>query len=120
MLMGGVALSRLGLWMFDLSVIQQMQVRNTTQSIYIYISSVNVARANDDPSFTQTQDGVSESDRCIVGGVQNSLQSTLDLMTYIMGIVISNPQVMIPFPLKIQNQNSGLRFSCFFFGTTMI
>lgn len=26
MLMGGVAASRLGLWMFDLSVIQQMQV----------------------------------------------------------------------------------------------
>jgi iron-regulated transporter 1 len=27
MLMAGVAISRLGLWMFDLSVIQQMQVR---------------------------------------------------------------------------------------------
>lgn len=26
MLMGGVAASRLGLWMFDLAVIQQMQV----------------------------------------------------------------------------------------------
>ena len=26
LLMGGVALSRLGLWMFDLAVIQQMQV----------------------------------------------------------------------------------------------
>uniref|UniRef100_A0A5B6YZR1 Solute carrier family 40 member n=1 Tax=Davidia involucrata TaxID=16924 RepID=A0A5B6YZR1_DAVIN len=62
MLMGGVAASRLGLWMFDLSVIQQMQ------------------------------DQVPESDRCIVGGVQNSLQSVLDLMTYIMGVIISNPQ----------------------------
>ncbi|PIN19711.1 hypothetical protein CDL12_07615 [Handroanthus impetiginosus] len=62
MLMGGVASSRLGLWMFDLSVIQQMQ------------------------------DHVAESDRCVVGGVQNSLQSFLDLMTYIMGIIISNPQ----------------------------
>ncbi|KAL0450952.1 UNVERIFIED_CONTAM: Solute carrier family 40 member 2 [Sesamum latifolium] len=62
MLMCGVASSRLGLWMFDLSVIQQMQ------------------------------DHVPESDRCVVGGVQNSLQSVLDLMTYIMGIVISNPQ----------------------------
>ncbi|KAI3473110.1 hypothetical protein Pfo_030402 [Paulownia fortunei] len=62
MLMGGVASSRLGLWMFDLSVIQQMQ------------------------------DHVAESDRCVVGGVQNSLQSVLDLMTYIMGIIISNPQ----------------------------
>ncbi|KAL7136141.1 hypothetical protein ABFS83_10G009700 [Erythranthe nasuta] len=61
-LMGGVALSRLGLWMFDLSVIQQMQ------------------------------DHVAESDRCIIGGVQNSLQSVMDLMTYIMGIIISNPQ----------------------------
>lgn len=27
MLMAGVAASRLGLWMFDLAVIQQMQVR---------------------------------------------------------------------------------------------
>ncbi|KAI3474256.1 hypothetical protein Pfo_029044 [Paulownia fortunei] len=56
MLMGGVASSRLGLWMFDLS------------------------------------DHVAESDRCVVGGVQNSLQSVLDLITYIMGIIISNPQ----------------------------
>ncbi|KAL3617433.1 hypothetical protein CASFOL_037754 [Castilleja foliolosa] len=63
LLMSGVVLSRLGLWMFDLSVIQQMQ------------------------------DHVAESDRCVVGGVQNSLQSLLDLMTYIMGIIISNPQV---------------------------
>ncbi|OMO84944.1 Ferroporti-1 [Corchorus capsularis] len=63
MLMGGVATSRLGLWMFDLAVIQQMQ------------------------------DHVPESDRCVVGGVQNSLQSTMDLMAYVMGIIISNPQV---------------------------
>ncbi|CBI18088.3 hypothetical protein VitviT2T_011869 [Vitis vinifera] len=60
--MVGVATSRLGLWMFDLSVTQQMQ------------------------------DGVPESDRCVVGGVQNSLQSYLDLMAYVMGIIISNPQ----------------------------
>lgn len=62
MLMVGVATSRLGLWMFDLSVIQQMQ------------------------------DLVPESDRCVVGGVQNSLQSTLDLVAYVMGIIISNPR----------------------------
>ncbi|EXB42351.1 Solute carrier family 40 member 1 [Morus notabilis] len=62
MLMAGVALSRLGLWPFDLSVIQQMQ------------------------------DYVPESDRCVVGGVQNSLQSSMDLMGYVMGILISNPQ----------------------------
>ncbi|XP_042052633.1 solute carrier family 40 member 2-like isoform X1 [Salvia splendens] len=61
-LMAGVASSRLGLWMFDLSVIQQMQ------------------------------DGVAESDRCVVGGVQNSIQSMMDLMTYIMAILISNPK----------------------------
>ncbi|XP_011032591.1 PREDICTED: solute carrier family 40 member 2-like isoform X2 [Populus euphratica] len=63
MLMAGVATSRLGLWMFDLSVIQQMQ------------------------------DQVPESDRCVVGGVQNSLQSTMDMLSYIMGMIISNPQV---------------------------
>ncbi|CAI0424028.1 unnamed protein product [Linum tenue] len=62
MLMAGVATSRLGLWMFDLSVVQQMQ------------------------------DRVAESDRCIVGGVQNSLQSALDLLGYVMGIIISDPK----------------------------
>jgi len=62
MLMAGVAASRLGLWMFDLAVIQQMQ------------------------------DLVSESDRCVVGGVQNSLQSALDLMAYLLGIIVSNPK----------------------------
>uniref|UniRef100_A0A1J3E0Q8 Solute carrier family 40 member n=1 Tax=Noccaea caerulescens TaxID=107243 RepID=A0A1J3E0Q8_NOCCA len=62
MLMAGVATSRLGLWMFDLAVIQQMQ------------------------------DLVPESDRCVVGGVQNSLQSGLDLMGYLMGIIVSNPK----------------------------
>nr|XP_043637597.1 solute carrier family 40 member 2-like isoform X2 [Erigeron canadensis] len=62
LLMAGVAVSRLGLWVFDLSVIQQMQ------------------------------DQVSESDRAVVGGVQNSIQSFWDLMTYIMGLIISNPQ----------------------------
>nr|WRQ72733.1 ferroportin transporter IREG2 [Leucocroton havanensis] len=62
LLMAGVATSRLGLWMFDLSVIQQMQ------------------------------DHVPESDRCIVGGVQNSLQSTMELLSYLMGIIVSNPE----------------------------
>ncbi|CAH1446018.1 unnamed protein product [Lactuca virosa] len=62
LLMAGVAASRLGLWTFDLSVIQQMQ------------------------------DQVSESDRAVVGGVQNSIQSFWDLMTYIMGLLISNPE----------------------------
>ncbi|KAH1266306.1 Solute carrier family 40 member 1 [Glycine max] len=55
-LMGSVAISRLGLWMFDLS------------------------------------DLVSESDRLIVGGVQNSLQSLMDLLAYVMGIIISDPR----------------------------
>lgn len=41
------------------------------------------------------QDGVPESDRCVVGGVQNSLQSIMDLMGYVMGIIVSNPQVII-------------------------
>lgn len=62
MLMASVAASRLGLWMFDLAVMQLMQ------------------------------DGVPEQDRCVVGGVQNSLQSVFDLLTYIMGIIISDPR----------------------------
>lgn len=62
MLMAGVAASRLGLWMFDLAVMQLMQ------------------------------DGVPDHERCVVGGVQNSLQSVFDLLTYIMGIIISDPR----------------------------
>ncbi|XP_048503933.1 solute carrier family 40 member 2-like [Beta vulgaris subsp. vulgaris] len=62
MLMGGVAASRLGLWMFDLAVIQQMQ------------------------------DQVPDSDRCIVGEVQNSIQSTMDLLGYVMGVIVPNPE----------------------------
>ncbi|ESQ40264.1 hypothetical protein EUTSA_v10013299mg [Eutrema salsugineum] len=62
MLMAGVAASRLGLWMFDLAVIQQMQ------------------------------DLVPESDRCVVGGVQNSLQAALDLMANLLGIIVSDPK----------------------------
>ncbi|BAT97541.1 hypothetical protein VIGAN_09100900 [Vigna angularis var. angularis] len=61
-LMGSVATSRLGLWMFDLSVLQHMQ------------------------------DLVAESDRLIVGGVQNSLQSLMELLAYVMGIIISDPR----------------------------
>lgn len=41
------------------------------------------------------QDHVPESDRCVVGGVQNSLQSLLDLLTYVMGTIISDPRVNI-------------------------
>jgi iron-regulated transporter 1 len=41
----------------------------------------------------EAQDQVPESDRCVVGGVQNSLQSTMDMLGYIMGMIISNPQV---------------------------
>ncbi|XP_057827581.2 solute carrier family 40 member 1 isoform X2 [Cryptomeria japonica] len=65
MLMGGVAASRLGLWMFDLSVVQIMQ------------------------------DSVPESDRGVVGGVQNSVQSFMDLLTYIMGIIVSDPKMQL-------------------------
>ncbi|KAI3929566.1 hypothetical protein MKX01_025734, partial [Papaver californicum] len=42
-----------------------------------------------DLSVTQ-QDQVPDSDRCIVGRVQNSLQSTVNLLSYVMGIIISN------------------------------
>ncbi|KAJ4845039.1 hypothetical protein Tsubulata_010828 [Turnera subulata] len=41
------------------------------------------------------QDDVCEADRCIVGGVQNSLQSTMDVLGYVMGIIISKPQDIV-------------------------
>ncbi|KAI3958157.1 hypothetical protein MKW98_020799 [Papaver atlanticum] len=65
MLMWGVVASRLGLWMFDLSVMQQVQ------------------------------DQVPDSDRCIIGGVQKSLESILSLLSYAMGIIISNPKNLL-------------------------
>ncbi|KOM57941.1 hypothetical protein LR48_Vigan11g097400 [Vigna angularis] len=39
-----------------------------------------------------SQDLVAESDRLIVGGVQNSLQSLMELLAYVMGIIISDPR----------------------------
>jgi hypothetical protein len=63
MLIAGVAASRLGLWMFDLSVTQLMQ------------------------------ESVPEAERGVVGGVQKSLQSLMDMLTYVVGLVISNPKV---------------------------
>ena len=50
------------LWMFDLAVVQEMQ------------------------------DSVPESDRGVVGGVQNSLQSCMDLLGYVMGMIVSDPK----------------------------
>jgi len=41
------------------------------------------------------QNLVPESDRMIVGGVQNSLQSFMDLLAYVMGIIISDPKVSL-------------------------
>jgi len=41
------------------------------------------------------QDQVPESDRCVVGGVQNSIQSTMDLLAYVMGVVVPNPKVTL-------------------------
>ncbi|KAL0770257.1 hypothetical protein Bca101_035407 [Brassica carinata] len=79
MLMGGVAASRLGLWMFDLAVIQQMQ------------------------------DQVSESDRCVVGGVQNSLQSALDLMAYVLGFLdIDDHLILHGYVIRINLYSSSL------------
>ncbi|KAJ1416306.1 MFS transporter superfamily [Sesbania bispinosa] len=39
-----------------------------------------------------SQNLVPESDRLIVGGVQSSLQSLMDLLAYVMGIIISDPR----------------------------
>lgn len=62
LLISGVAASRLGLWLFDLSVTQLMQ------------ESVPVA------------------ERGVVGGVQRSLQSLMNMLTYAVGMVIVRPQ----------------------------
>ncbi|CAK9864685.1 unnamed protein product [Sphagnum jensenii] len=38
------------------------------------------------------QESVPEAERGVVGGVQKSLQSLMDMLTYIVGLVISNPK----------------------------
>lgn len=62
LLMGGVATSRFGLWMFDLAVLQLMQ------------------------------ESTPEQERGIVGGVQNSMQSFLEMLSFVTGMLISNPK----------------------------
>ncbi|KAJ7532070.1 hypothetical protein O6H91_14G071000 [Diphasiastrum complanatum] len=62
MLIGGVAASRLGLWMFDLSVTQLMQ------------------------------ESVPEAERGVVGGVQNSVQSLMDMLSYVIAVFAPRPQ----------------------------
>lgn len=44
----------------------------------------------------------------VVGGAQNSLQSVLDLMTYVMGVIISNPQVIILLIIRFVQQKGYL------------
>lgn len=62
LLMGGVATSRFGLWMFDLAVLQLMQ------------------------------ESTPEYERGIVGGVQSSVQSFLEMLSFVAGMLISNPE----------------------------
>ncbi|KAI5058958.1 hypothetical protein GOP47_0025277 [Adiantum capillus-veneris] len=62
LLMGGVAVSRFGLWMFDLAVLQLMQ------------------------------ESTPEHERGIVGGVQNSVQSFLEMLSFVAGMLISKPK----------------------------
>lgn len=62
MLIAGVATSRFGLWMFDLAVTQLMQ------------------------------ESIPEHQRGVAGGVQNSLQSIMDMLSYVVAIIISDPK----------------------------
>lgn len=66
-------------------------------------------------SFSCLKDEVPESDRCIVGGAQNSLQSMLDLLTYIMGIIVSNPEVCSLLPCMLSNQRKMIENFLFYF-----
>jgi iron-regulated transporter 1 len=62
MLIGGTCCSRVGLWVFDLSVIQLMQQH------------------------------VPEGIRGTIGGVQESLQAMFTVITFILGICFPNPR----------------------------
>eukprot|EP00052_Salpingoeca_macrocollata_P023777 m.210051 g.210051 ORF g.210051 m.210051 type:complete len:585 (+) comp22103_c0_seq3:502-2256(+) len=61
-LITGVMMSRLGLWMFDLSVTQLLQVR------------------------------VPDAKRASINGVESALQNVLGLLGYVFGIALSNPR----------------------------
>lgn len=61
MLIGGVCASRVGLWVFDITMKQFFQ------------------------------ECVDEEYRGIVGGLQNSLQAFFGLMVYVLGIIFPNP-----------------------------
>ncbi|XP_024530978.1 solute carrier family 40 member 1 isoform X1 [Selaginella moellendorffii] len=62
LLIVGIIASRFGLWSFDLAVTQLMQ------------------------------SSVPESERGVVGGVQNSLQSFLEMLSFVMGMIVASPQ----------------------------
>ncbi|EFJ20592.1 hypothetical protein SELMODRAFT_108593 [Selaginella moellendorffii] len=62
LLIVGIIASRFGLWSFDLAVTQLMQ------------------------------SSVPESERGVVGGVQNSLQSSLEMLSFVMGMIVASPQ----------------------------
>lgn len=47
------------------------------------------------------QESVPEAERGVVGGVQKSLQSLMDMLTYVVGMVIVHPEASDIWPLKV-------------------
>lgn len=88
MLICGTCCSRVGLWVFDLSVTQLMQQK------------------------------IPEDVRGSIGGVQDSLQAFFTLLTFAMGIVVSNPRDFHYF-IEVGCSSVGLAAVCFTFGIYM-
>jgi len=88
MLICGTCCSRVGLWVFDLSVTQLMQQY------------------------------VPEDVRGSIGGVQDSLQAFFTLLTFAMGIVVSNPRDFHYF-IEVGCSSVGLAAVCFTIGVYM-
>ena len=85
LLMGGIVMSRIGLWMTDLTITQLFQ------------------------------ENVPESERGIVSGVQNSFNSIMDVAHFVMVIVAPRPeQFSVLILISVAMVALGLMFYCLF------
>ena len=97
----GVVLSRMGLWLFDLAVTQLLQERCTLCVLCVCVclflslcnvtlSSCKIVCLSAAPSDYLTA-RVPESSLALVCGVQSAMQSVLEMLGYVLGIILSRP-----------------------------
>ncbi|GAB4833251.1 hypothetical protein Ancab_031498 [Ancistrocladus abbreviatus] len=77
-------------WSFLLLCVGSIWVKNGIASASMLMAGVAASRLG--LWMFDLADQVPESDRCVIGGVQNSLQFAMDLMGYVMGVIVPNPE----------------------------